>query len=41
MACNSFPQATIQCAVFKGTDRDVFIDRKEYDGDVVAQLDAA
>lgn len=41
MTSNSLPQATIQCAVFKGTDRDVFIDRKEYDGDIVAQLDAA
>ena len=25
----------------KGTDRDVFIDRREYDGDIVTQLDAA
>lgn len=41
MSCNLFPQATIQCAVFKGTDRDVFIDRREYDGDIVTQLDAA
>ena len=41
MTNNSLPQATIQCAVFKGTERDVFIDRKEYDGDIVAQLDAA
>lgn len=41
MTRNSLPQATIQCVVFKGTDRDVFIDRKEYDGDIVAQLDAA
>lgn len=41
MTHNLFPQATIQCAVFKGNDRDVFIDRKEYSGDIVAQLDAA
>ena len=41
MTCNLLPQATIQCAVFKGTDRDVFIDRREYDGDIVTQLDAA
>ena len=41
MTHNLFPQATIQCAVFKGTDRDVFIDRREYDGDIVTQLDAA
>lgn len=41
MTSNLFPQATIQCAVFKGRDRDVFIDRREYDGDIVTQLDAA
>ena len=41
MSRNVLPQATIQCAVFKGTDRDVFIDRREYDGDIVTQLDAA
>lgn len=41
MTRNLLPQATIQCAVFKGRDRDVFIDRIEYDGDIVTQLDAA
>ena len=41
MTSNLFPQATIQCAVFKGRDRDVFIDRREYSGDIVTQLDAA
>ncbi len=41
MTSNLFPQATIQCAVFKGKDRNVFIDRREYNGDIVAQLDAA
>ena len=41
MTSNLFPQATIQCAVFKGRDRDVFIDRREYNGDIVTQLDAA
>ncbi len=41
MTHNPLPQATIQCAVFKGADRDVFIDRREYDGDIVTQLDAA
>ncbi len=41
MTSNLFPQATIQCAVFKGRDRAVFIDRIEYDGDIVEQLDAA
>lgn len=32
MTLNLLPQATIQCAVFKRTDRNVFIDRIEYDG---------
>lgn len=41
MTHNNLPQATIQCAVLKGTTRDIFIDRKEYDGDIVEQLDAA
>lgn len=41
MTHNLLPQATIQCAVFKGADRDVFIDRREYGGDIVTQLDAA
>lgn len=41
MSRNVLSQATIQCAVFKGTDRDIFIDRREYDGDIVTQLDAA
>ncbi|MCI9173818.1 MAG: hypothetical protein HFH49_02570 [Lachnospiraceae bacterium] len=41
MTRNIFPQATIQCAVFKGKNRDVFIDRVEYDGDIVTQLDRA
>lgn len=35
------PQITIQCGVFKGSDRTVFIDRKEYRGDIVYQLDEA
>ena len=41
MSRNVLPQATIQCAVFKGVDRDIFIDRREYDGDIVTQLDNA
>jgi len=41
MTSNLLPQATIQCAVFKGRDRDIFIDRREYSGDIVTQLDAA
>lgn len=35
MTSNLLPQATIQCAVFKGRDRDIFIDRREYSGDIV------
>lgn len=34
-------QAVIQCGVLKGSDRAVFIDRKEYGGDIVHQLDEA
>ncbi len=41
MTSNLLPQATIQCAVFKGRDRDVFIDRREYNGNIVTQMDAA
>lgn len=41
MTSNPFSQATIQCAVFKGKDRSVFIDRREYNGDIVTQLDEA
>ncbi|MDE6852904.1 MAG: winged helix-turn-helix transcriptional regulator, partial [Lachnospiraceae bacterium] len=38
---NSFPSAVIQCAVFKGTNRAVFLDRKEYDGPLYEQIDEA
>lgn len=38
---NSFPSATIQCAVFKGTNRAVFLDRKEYEGPLYEQIDEA
>ncbi|MCI9004579.1 MAG: winged helix-turn-helix transcriptional regulator [Lachnospiraceae bacterium] len=41
MTRNLLPQATIQCAVFKGKDRGIFIDRIEYGGDIVTQLDEA
>ena len=41
MTDNVLPQATIQCGLFKGVNRDVFIDRKEYAGDIVNQLDEA
>lgn len=36
-----FPFAKIQCALFKGTDRDVFIDKKEYTGPLYEQIEGA
>lgn len=41
MSGELMPQVTIQCGVFKGSDRAVFIDRKEYGGDIVHQLNEA
>lgn len=38
---NTLPAATIQCAVFKGTGRAVFLDRKEYGGPLYEQIDEA
>lgn len=38
---NMLPAATIQCAVFKGTNRAVFLDRKEYEGPLYKQIDEA
>lgn len=38
---NMLPSATIQCAVFKGTNRVVFLDRKEYEGPLYTQIDEA
>lgn len=38
---NVLPAATIQCAVFKGSNRAVFLDRKEYEGPLYAQIDEA
>ena len=34
-------QPVIQCAVFKGVDRAYFVDRREYDGPIQNQVDAA
>ncbi len=34
-------QAVIQCAVFKGTNRAVFVDRKDYIGSIQNQIDEA
>lgn len=36
-----FPFAKIQCALFKGTTRDVFIDKKEYTGSIYEQVENA
>ena len=33
------PHVTVKCARFKGTDMRVFLDRKEYDGDLFTQLE--
>ena len=33
--------AKVQCALFKGTTRDIFIDRKEFDGPIYEQVDEA
>lgn len=38
---NIMPEASIQCGVFKGTNRAVFVDRKEYAGPIYEQIDEA
>ena len=38
---NTMPEASIQCGVFKGTNRAVFVDRKEYAGPIYEQIDEA
>lgn len=38
---NTNKAAKIQCALFKGTTRDIFIDRKEFDGPIYEQVDDA
>lgn len=38
---NKNKYAKVQCALFKGTTRDVFIDRKEFDGPIYEQVDDA
>ncbi len=38
---NNMPEASIQCGVFKGTNRAVFVDRKEYAGPIYEQIDEA
>lgn len=41
LANNNNPDITIQCGIFKGTTRAVFLDRKEYDGPIYEQVDEA
>ena len=36
-----FPFSRTQCAVFKGTDRTVFLDKREYSGPLYEQIDEA
>ena len=36
-----FRFSKIQCALFKGNDRDIFIDKKEYSGPLYEQIEAA
>lgn len=38
---NKNKAAKIQCALFKGTTRDMFIDRKEFDGPIYKQVEEA
>lgn len=38
---NTIRYAKIQCALFKGNNRDVFIDHKEFDGPIYEQVDDA
>ena len=38
---DTFPEATIQCAVFKGTVRDIFITKKEFSGAIYQQIEDA
>lgn len=38
---DDYPDAAIQCAVFKGTSRNVFITRKEFKGSIDEQVESA
>ena len=38
---DAFPEAVIQCAVFKGTVRDIFITKKEFSGSIYQQIEDA
>lgn len=41
MTKNKIRYAQIQCALFKGTERDIFIDKREFDGPLYSQLENA
>lgn len=41
MTDNRFKYAKIQCALFKGITRDVFIDKREFDGPIYTQIEEA
>nr|WP_300652014.1 ATP-binding protein [uncultured Anaerobutyricum sp.] len=41
MTKNKIRYAKIQCALFKGTERDIFIDKREFDGPLYIQLEDA
>lgn len=36
-----YVQSSIQCAVFKGNNRSIFVDRKNYEGSIQSQIDEA
>ena len=38
---NTFPFAKIQCALFKGTERVVFLDKRDFDGPLYEQIEEA
>lgn len=38
---DDYPYATVQCAVFKGTERNIFIDRKEFKGPIYKEVEDA
>ena len=41
MTSDYFPFSKTQCAVFKGTDRTVFLDKREYTGPIYKQIESA
>lgn len=41
LTSNTFPFAKIQCALFKGTERVVFIDKRDFEGPLYMQIEEA